>query len=114
MGAEVTLLDVSHIEIQAAFWVFLAFTPVVSVFWPWWKSSLGKNIVSMEFVLAMILFPSAFLHLELGMDVMGLGYQWTELAVFALAPLNVIWRFLVVLKMQRDGVRHGHEQEDTP
>jgi hypothetical protein len=98
------LADASNVLVLVIFTVSVLFTPVVSLYWPWWKNDLGRSIVSKSIAMALVfLFPA--LHLMFDGEFRTAPYQWFELACFALVPVIFVWRAVAIWRLQRNGAR---------
>lgn len=85
------------------FWVAFAFPLAVSLFWPWWRSTWGVNIITLEGCIWLSLLPAP-LH-----AIFGVPYTtfllWFQVAAVAAAGLVVIWRGILIYLTQRAGAR---------
>lgn len=89
-----------NILIIVIFCTSALFTPVVSLYWPWWKNGLGRSIVAKAIAMALVfLFP--MLHVLFGAEFKSIGYQWFELACFGMVPVIFVWRAVAIWRLQR-------------
>ena len=86
--------------IQFLFWAGVVAVSVVSIFWPWWKTDLGRTIVLEISCLCAALFPST-LELELGVNANTIFWQWWVGITFFGAAIVTLWRIPVIWKYQR-------------
>lgn len=92
------LHDLDQYALWFAFCASLAFTPVVSLIWPWWRHAWGVNIVTLELAIAAaLLIP--WLRLVFRLD--GLAFQWVELAAVVYVGMVILWRVALIWKDQR-------------
>lgn len=100
------LVLASNILIVGIFWISALFTPVVSLYWPWWKHGIGRTVVAEATAMALVfLFP--MIHVFFGWAVRGTGYQWFELACFAATPVIFVWRSIAIWRLQRKATVEG-------
>ena len=96
------LADASQILIFAIFITSALFTPVVSMYWPWWKHGIGRTVIAEAIAMTLVfLFP--MLHVLFGTEFKSTPYQWFELACFAAVPVIFVWRAVSTWKLQRKG-----------
>lgn len=113
------LIELVKWGINVAFWPAIAFTPVISFFWPWWKSFWGINIVTLELAIALALIVS-IVHTDFGVAVVSnLALAWTEVIALWLVGIIIIWRGALVIITQVRGNRlsrnnqHGNHEVIT-
>lgn len=94
------LADIVRWEVNACFLVSMLFPVVTWFFWPWHESSWGWNIVLLEIGIAGTLFPSWLL---VDFHVTDLPLEWVQVVFLALVPVNVIWRTVIIWRVQRKG-----------
>jgi hypothetical protein len=97
---------VDHVLINVAFITSALFTPVTSLFWPWWQSTWGWNIVTLEACIAGTLLAS-WLFLDFGVDFQAL--QWITAVFLALIIVVITWRAVMIWREQRRGAVTGGE-----
>lgn len=98
MHPDHALLAYDHVLINVAFITSVLFTPVVSLFWPWWRESWGQNIVALETCIAGTLFSSwLFIDWGISSDIL----QWVTAAFLTLVVLIIIWRTVMIWHAQR-------------
>lgn len=96
------LADVSEIIIIVTFCTSILFTPVVSIYWPWWRHGIGRTVIAEALAMALVfVFPA--LHFWFGVNVKGAPHQWFELACFAVVPAIFVWRAISIWQVQRWG-----------
>ncbi len=108
MPQDHVLTVIDHVLINAAFITSLLFVPVTSVYWPWWQSWWGRNIVILELCIAGTLF-SSWLFLDFGISSDAL--QWVAAFFLTIIVGIVIWRAVMIWFEQRMGAR---ERSDYP
>jgi hypothetical protein len=81
------------------FWVSFAFPFAVSLFWPWWQSGWGRNIVLLETCIWVSLLPAP-LHAMFGVPY-GSFLSWFQVAALFGAGVVVVWRFVIIWRTQR-------------
>lgn len=93
--------DVSEFAVWFTFMTSLLFTPVTSLFWPWWKSTWGWNIVSLEFCIALALL-APWLRFAFGIRTSSNALAaWLEVAAVLLCGMIVAWRAVMIYLTQR-------------
>lgn len=102
MGAARLQADILAVIVQAAFWTSLAFIPAASLIWPWWRTPLGRALVSMD-VLIVLAFLPAVLRRVAGIPASSAGFAWFNLGVLALVPLRTVWLAVIIWRIQRGG-----------
>lgn len=100
------LLLYEHVLVNVAFVISALFTPVVSLFWPWWESQWGQNIVSLELCIAGSLL-SSWLFIDFGMD--GAFFQWLTALFLTMIPFIITWRTVLIWRIQRQAMRDKRE-----
>lgn len=100
------LADAGAVLANVTFGVSLAFPLVTAVFWRWWASWWGRNIVALELGIAVTLLP-AVLYRDFGVD--SLVLRWVQVAALGTVPLIVAWRAVMIWRTQRSGALRGRE-----
>lgn len=99
------LVHLADWGMNIAFWSSVTFPPVASIFWPWWKSSWGINIVMLELAIALALLGS-IINIDFGVPIVGnMALTWTIIIALWLVGIIVIWRSVLVVMTQWHGVR---------
>lgn len=94
------LRDLSKIAVNVIFWSGIAFPIVIGPFWPWWKSSWGWNMVSLEGALSLALI-SSILQIDFGLRTTNvLLFLWLTVVSLWIVPAVVIWRTVIILRQQ--------------
>lgn len=109
MTQEQFLADAGMWLANVTFFTSLAFPLATAVFWPWWASWWGRNIVSLELGIAVTLLP-AVLFRDFGVD--SLVLRWVQAAALATVPLIVVWRAVMIWQTQRAGALGGRRLRD--
>jgi hypothetical protein len=105
------LLDYIEVVVLAAFFVSL-FLPILTLpFWRWYRDSFGVNLNLKDFAIALALLAS-FLHYLFGVDPMDLWFKYVQSVAITAIPIILIWRFFIIIKEQRLGLKEQKEQED--
>jgi hypothetical protein len=96
-------IEVARLALQAGFWAAVAFPIITAFFWPWWTSSWGWNIISLEAAIGLALLE-AVLYVEFGLKpghtplhILG----WTEAAALWMVPVIIVWRGIIIWHTQR-------------
>lgn len=97
---EHALLTVTDWLVSITFWVSFAFPIVTRLFWNWWASWWGRNIVALEVCIAITLLPSVALR-YLGLEPEVETLLWIQTFALATVPLVVIWRVAMIWHDQR-------------
>ena len=106
------LLMVEEIALQAAFWASAVFPLVTSLFWPWWQSEWGRNIIALEAAIALTLLPD-ILIIEFGMvpgSTPGHVLLWTATVSLCLVTVIIVWRGALIFRAQRAGRARDRER----
>lgn len=107
------LLLVEEIAIQAAFWASCLFPVVTALFWPWWESEWGWNIIALEIAIAVTLLPDIMI-IEFGMkpgSTPGHALLWTSAISLCLVTVVIVWRAVVIFRSQRAGLRRDRKRD---
>jgi hypothetical protein len=97
----VALFRFDEFVVQLMFWTGIFSISATSVFWPWWRSSLGQTIVLEMGCLSIATLPSA-LHLEADLDTSDTFWRWWVAITFLVASLGLLWRVAVLWKYQHE------------
>lgn len=89
--------------------------PLVGIFYPWWRNSLGWNLISFDAAIAVALLP-AFLHKVFGLMPVGIEFLYIEAFALTAVPLIVLWRTVILWRAQVKGAvaereRIAHKKE---
>ena len=113
-GQIADLLNVTNVLVSVTFWVSFAFPAVTALFWPWWKSWWGRNIVALELCIAVTLLPSVALR-YFGLQHEALQLLWVQTIALGFVPCVVLWRVVMIWYGQRKGTlahRNGEKDRD--
>lgn len=105
MTQEQFLADAGNALENLTFFVSLLFPLVTAFFWPWWESSWGRNIVSLELGIAVTLLPGVLFR-DFGVN--DLALHWVQLLALATVPLIVVWRVVMIWRTQRAAALRRH------
>ena len=105
-GEWLLLTDLANAGAALLFWVCALFPFVMGIVWPWWQTWWGRNIVSLEVALAVVLFPS-ILHREFGLNTDTYFFGWIAVAALFAASAIVIWRSIMIYRVQRKARKNG-------
>lgn len=89
-----------NVASQFTFWAALLFPAVTALFWPWWRSVWGMNLVTLEVWIWISLLPAP-LHAYFGVPYAPL--MVFQVAAVCGAGLTVIWRAVLIYLTQRRG-----------
>ena len=92
------LADIGAWLVNIAFIATALFPAVTALYWPWWNSAWGWNIVTLEACIAVTLLP-AWLYRDFRID--NIGLRWTSTAAFTLVIVVVVWRAFMIWHTQR-------------
>lgn len=100
--------DVGEYVIWFTFMASVLFPGITALYWPWWKSGWGWNIITLELCIAGALV-FAWLHYAFGITITS-SYvaTWAQISTVGAVGLVVIWRAVLIWVTQRAG---GHEDE---
>lgn len=94
------------------FWMSAVFPFAVSVIWPWWLSTWGRNIVSFEIAISCALLPSTIYN-EFGIDTHSYVFDWFTVAGLYSAGTIVGWRMILIFKDQYRTYRKDEEAREN-
>ena len=86
--------------VNIVFAVSALFPLVTALYWPWWDSWWGRNIVGLEICIAATLLP-AVLFRDFAID--SLVLRWAQLVSLTLVAAMVVWRAVMIWHTQRQG-----------
>jgi hypothetical protein len=95
--------DALNVASQFTFWAGFLFPPVTALFWPWWRSVWGWNIITLETWIWLSLLPAP-LHAYFGVSYDSF-LMWFQVAAVAGAGLTVAWRGILIYLTQRAAAR---------
>lgn len=84
--------------VNIGFFVTLAFVPINSLWWPWWKEWWGRNIVLLDLFIAGTLFPDV---LYLDWHITAWILQWSQAVALTATVLVIPWRTALIWNAQR-------------
>lgn len=73
---------------------------------PWWKSKMGRHLMSYMGILAFL-----FVILSLRFFVTGEIYTYIRLVVFGVFVIMLWWRLVLIVQMQRASAKVESEKE---
>lgn len=92
-------------EVMVTFVCSLAFIVLYSVLAPWWRYSIGRSIVALDGALSLTLLPSVVHHMFGFRSAADPFFAWFTVGAFALVPCVIVWRAVIIVRMQRTGVK---------
>lgn len=92
--------DVTIVLVHATFWICFLFVPIVSTFWPWWKTDLGVTVAVKTAAIALILLRTELAWI-FGINPQGTALVWLGLVSFAVVPAVVLWRLVIIWTLQK-------------
>lgn len=99
------ILDLSEYAIWFAFLASALFPALTSLFWPWWKTTWGWNIITLELGIALALLPS-WLRLAFGLrPTASYAFAWLVIVSVFAVGFVVTWRGILIWRTQRRGER---------
>lgn len=111
------VVELAKWGVNIAFWPACAFTFLISFVWPWWKSSWGINIVSLESAIILALI-SPVISTDFNTHIASnLAFAWVEVVALFLVGIISTWRGVLVISAQMKGTRNnrrtiaGQEEE---
>ena len=105
------LHDYGEALLNIALCVSLLFPFVIGLWWRWWESDWGKNIVALEMGIAITLFPAAlFIDWDIDLAV----FRWLQVIGLTIVPVVVIHRAYLIIKTQREGAVQMREEREDP
>jgi len=84
-----------------------------SLFYPWWKSEFGWNVMALDVAIGLALTP-AFLHRVFNVPVTSIWFLYVEAAALSAVPVIVAWRIWVFYKIQRAGASERRPPKSAP
>lgn len=98
------LLDYLAWFAVVVFWTGLLAPAVTALFWRWWKSVWGWNIVSLELCLSgLLLEPSVEQMSGFRISPFSLFWLWLDVFLITAAAGIMVWRTIVVYGVQVRG-----------
>lgn len=102
--------------LNASFWMAVGFIATTWTVWPWWKSSWGINIISLEGAISLALLPG-ILGYDFGVRFSQTAAGWVDVLSLGLVAFIIGWRGYLVVAAQLRGIRRtrrGPEPEPEP
>ena len=107
--------SVATLAIQVIFYTSIAFIIGVSFIWPWWQDQLGWSIITKTAALAIVLLqPMLIIWLGPNEFTSARWLSWFSVWVLFLVPAALIWRFIVIYRIQRKGAAHQPYKPRNP
>lgn len=106
------ITDLADAGAATLFWVCAAFPVVMSGMWPWWQSAWGKNIVSLEWSIALALLPTICRE-EFGINTDTYLFGWIVVASLFSAVAIVIWRGVLIFTTQFEETRREARKREA-
>lgn len=106
-----TRTDWATAAIQCVFYTSLAFVVLISLFWSWWKTQLGWTIALKSLAIAAAVFLE-MLEVWFGPGFVRdhPGLETVSIVSLFCVPLILIWRLVVLYRIQRAGAMGEAEQ----
>jgi predicted lysophospholipase L1 biosynthesis ABC-type transport system permease subunit len=93
----------------AAFAASVLFIVVYTAMAPWWRTQIGRALVTMDAGLALALGPSAA-HFTFGLQITeSVAFAWYFLASLSLVAGSTLWRTWIIYRAQRPRKGPGPE-----
>lgn len=100
--------DAGEYVVWFTFMASVLFPPVTALFWPWWKSPWGWNIITLEMGISVALV-FAWLHYAFGITITrSYAATWAQIAAIAFVGCVIIWRAILIWRTQRKGGQDGN------
>jgi hypothetical protein len=91
--------------IMVTFFCSLAFVALFTLVAPWWRYPAGRSTVALDAALALTLLPSVVHHIFGFRSAEDPFFAWFTVGAFALVPCVIVWRAVIIVRMQRAGVK---------
>lgn len=91
---------IGQLVLQVTFFCCWGFIGVTSFYWPWWQNQVGWSITLKSAAIGLALLP-AMMHEWFGADQRQPFMEWLAVAALAAIPLILIWRAVVIYRIQR-------------
>lgn len=88
----------------AAFTSAVVFVATYSVLAPWWRSPIGRAMVTLDTAIAVTLAPS-ILHRFFGVAIASIGFMWLLFACLCVVAGATLWRTWILAREQIRGRR---------
>lgn len=88
-----------------------AFCVIYHVKAPWWRSEIGRHVMTYSAVVAAVLTLSVVRMLG-GASLETPWFQLVRLFVFAGVPVAIAWRIAILLRLQRRPGRHAPDRSE--
>jgi hypothetical protein len=95
-----TLANVINWGINVAFVIPALFPLAIRPIWAWTKSSMGWNVIALDFVVALALLPT-WLHRTFDVNSFTIAFLYVQALSIWLVPTVVIWRTCIIWSEQR-------------
>lgn len=90
---------------RVLFWATALWPLVIAAWWPWWQQHWGRNIVSFDWCIAVVLLPG-WLHITFGVGISNsAAWGWVEVIGVYLVLANIAWRTALIIRTQVRGAR---------
>ena len=100
---EALIQNVAYCVFLFAFLAAVLFMTVYTAMARWWRSEIGWARISLDFGLAMALFPSV-LHFLLGVRIANsYGFAWFTIGAIAFVGCVSLWNLALVVRSQLKG-----------
>jgi cytochrome bd-type quinol oxidase subunit 2 len=99
---------IGTILVIADFIASLAFCVTYHVLARWWKTEFGKSLMIYQILMTLTL------GLAIPRIIFGISssiFEWARLIVFAVLPIAVVWRMVIMIKAQRKASEHDEDRK---
>jgi hypothetical protein len=100
------LADWLSAAIAGVFFSALLLPVVTAMYWRWWQTELGVNLMAFDILLAAAVSPRA-VYLVFGVTPSRAAYLWLSCIVLTLIIPAVIWRAWLLWTLQRGTRSHN-------
>lgn len=108
------IVSIQADEVVATFCCSLAFIALYTLVAKWWRSPLGRNLVAFDASLSLTLLPSVVHHAFGVSSALSEPFAWFTLGAFAAVPCVIVWRAVILVRMQLGGLHEDDPTADRP
>lgn len=106
------LLPLVNDAVVLVFCSSIMFIIIYSVIAPWWRTTIGVAMVTLDLGIAMLVSPAA-IDVMLGDHSMKLGLTWYTLASLAIVTLAINWRTIILVRDQVKNTEGGGHDDGS-